>query len=245
MVGLVSKRTEATHDSLRFAKEDDTPKQGDSGSEDEIGLKSTACGSTYLVLPRVDQTRGRGVLVGLDPSATVRLCTLVVRSGILQARYPSQGKWRAYLRGVLTFCGAFLTSAVLANGREGRQLRAVLKQHDHGGADVCWHAETAATRAEANGRAEAKGRMMTRTSERTTAAVPGLHLLTARQGRKPRTAASALPSVFIHSTSTRTGLREPQATSLAHPWRGQLLKWQGAPTCLTPTTRRWHHTECC
>ena len=66
-----------------------------------------------------------------------------------------------------------------------------------------------------------------------------------RQGRKPGTAASALPSVFIHSTSTRTGLREPQATSLAHPWRGQLLKWQGAPTCLTPTTRRWHHTECC
>ena len=59
MVGLVSKRTEATHNSLRFAKEDDTPKQGDSGSEEEIDLKSTA--APHRASAGRGVRRGRGV----------------------------------------------------------------------------------------------------------------------------------------------------------------------------------------
>lgn len=50
--------------SPRFAKEDDTPKQGDSGSEEEIELKSTAGGSTYAVLPPAERVRSRGVFGG-------------------------------------------------------------------------------------------------------------------------------------------------------------------------------------
>ena len=54
--------------SPRFEKEDDTPKKGDRGSEEEIDLKSTAGGSTYSVLPLAEWVRAySGVLF---PSTT-------------------------------------------------------------------------------------------------------------------------------------------------------------------------------
>ena len=104
--------------SSRFAKEDDTPKQGDSGSEEEIDLKNTASGSTYSVLPPAEWVRSRGVFGCFESACDLATVCARYTTAHSEGTIPKSKEVLYCLRVVVTFRGALVTLLFSRTTRE-------------------------------------------------------------------------------------------------------------------------------